>query len=116
MTAQQPTASRLVNAYVTAVAVCGAGVLLRSAFEAAWTPETGPWLATGILAIAAGSFRLTFASVEANIAIDDAIMIAMAMLFGRGPATLAIAVGAIMLSWRRGHPWQKVAFNATSLA
>ena len=116
MTQQPALASRAVRAYIAGVAACGVAVLARAAVQAAHAPHTAYWLTAGALAVAAGSFRLTFASVEANIAIDDAILMAMAMLFGPGPATLAIAAGGVTLSWRRGHPWPKILFNTTSLA
>jgi putative nucleotidyltransferase with HDIG domain len=116
VSAARTAPSRLLPAYVATVAVCGAAVLAHAAFGTARGGSAWWWLVAAGLAVAAGSFRLTFASVDANIAIDDAILIAIAILFGPGPATLAIAAGGATLSWRRGHPWTKVVFNTTSLA
>ncbi|HZR22086.1 MAG TPA: HD domain-containing phosphohydrolase [Vicinamibacterales bacterium] len=104
------------NAYVAALAVTGVGVLAAAGFAVTSTPSPVRWLAFAALVLVLGSFRLTFAGVAANIAIDDALLLAMAMLFGPGPVTLTIAASGLMQSWRRGQSPQKILFNTTSLA
>src|SRR5581483_12501000 len=83
--------TRAVRAYVAANVATGVLVLLSSAVAAWHAPHPLGWLTLGAVAIVAGSFRLTFASGSANIAIDDTFFITTAMMFGPAPATLAIA-------------------------
>jgi len=104
------------DAYVNGVLTVGTVVLSASAIDAIRAPHPLGWLSLAAVALITGSFRLTFASVSANIAIDDTFLITTAILFGPGPATLAIAAGAIVLSWRRQKPVRQTAFNTASLA
>jgi putative nucleotidyltransferase with HDIG domain len=103
--------------YMYAVVLAGTFVLVDAAFEAIRTPHPIRWLALAGLAIVAGSFWLNFASESANIAIDeDTFFITTALLFGPGPATLAIAAGAFVFCLRRRMPARRVAFNTAALA
>src|SRR6185503_21366905 len=99
------------------VMLAGASVLVDAAFDAVSTPHPIRWLALAGLAMAAGSFRLNYASASANITIDeDSFFIAIALLFGPGPATLAIAAGGFVSSCRRRMPTRQIAFNTAALA
>ena len=109
--------AQVLRAYLVAVVLAGAVVLLEAAFEAMRTPPLLGWLAMTGLAMVAGSFRLSFASKSANIAIDeDTFFIATALLFGPGPATLTIAAAGLLFSLRRRMPARRIAFNTASLA
>src|SRR5262249_43411943 len=68
------------------------------------------------LAMVAGSFRLVFAAGAANISIADTFFITTALLFGPGPAVLAIAAGGCVNTWRRRAPWRQGAFNTAAPA
>src|SRR5204862_2118275 len=46
----------------------------------------------------------------------DTFFITTALLFGPAPATLAIALGSSVASWRRGHDRSRVAFNTATTA
>jgi putative nucleotidyltransferase with HDIG domain len=99
------------------VVLAGAFVLADAALEAVRTPHPIRWLALAGLAIVAGSFWLNFASGSANIAIDeDTFFMTTALLFGPGPATLAIAAGAFVFCLRRRMPARRIAFNTAALA
>jgi putative nucleotidyltransferase with HDIG domain len=103
--------------FVHAVVLAGAFVLVDAAFDALRTPHPFGWLALAGLALVAGSFRLTFASESANIAIDeDTFFITTALLFGPGPATLAIAAAGLLFSIRRRMPVRRITFNTAALA
>ena len=80
------------------------------------TPHPLEWLLFAALAIATGRFTLNFASVNASISVADTFFITPALLFGPAPATLAIAADSLMLSWRRGHAWRRLAFNTAAPA
>ena len=108
--------SRLLLAYLTVVGVGGAILLVQSVLGAARTPPPLGWLAMTALTILVGCFRLRFASVSANIAIDDTFFIAIALLFGPGPGTLTIATSAFVFSWLRRKPLRQLVFNPTGHA
>src|SRR5207247_8489357 len=57
--------------YLQLVCAAGASALVASALTAVHTPHPLWWLALATLAMVTGSFRLKFASVSADIAIDD---------------------------------------------
>jgi putative nucleotidyltransferase with HDIG domain len=107
----------VLRGYLSAVVLAGACVLVDAAFGAVRAPHPVGWLALAALAMVAGSFRLNFASESAAIAIDeDTFVIATALLFGPGPATLVIAASAFVFSFRRRMPARQIAFNTASIA
>ncbi len=110
------SSSRALRAYLQVVVATGALVLVLSTITAVRTPHPLGWLALAALAMLTGSFRLNFASVSANIAIDDTFLFTTALLFGPGPAALAIAAGGFIPSWRRRKPARQIAFNTAAPA
>ena len=110
------SSAQALRVYVHAVVLAGALVLVEAAFETVRTPHPIQWLALAGVAMVAGSFRLTFASQAAAIAIDeDTFVIATALLFGPGPATLVLAASACVFSFRRRMPSRQIAFNTASI-
>ena len=107
---------RALSLYLRVVFAAGALVIMASTLTAVHTPHPLWWLALATLAVMTGSFRVNFASVSADIAIDDTFFITTAILFGPGPGTLAIAAGGLILSTRRRKPLRQIAFNGASLA
>ena len=87
--------ARQLRAYLTTVAAAGAVVLVYSLVTALRSPLPLAWLALGGLALVLGCFRLRFASVSANISIDDTFLISTALLFGPAPATLRCCTSRI---------------------
>jgi putative nucleotidyltransferase with HDIG domain len=108
--------TRRLRLYLAAVVVVGAAVVVDAAFSAARTPQPLGWLTLAAMAMVAGSFRLVFAAGAANISIADTFFITIALLFGPGPAVLAIAAGGCVNTWRRRAPWRQVAFNTAAPA
>jgi putative nucleotidyltransferase with HDIG domain len=114
--AGRATPKALLRVYLQALLVAGAIVLVHSAFAVARTPHHG-WLVFAALAMVAGSFKLNFASaVSASISVADTFFITTAVMFGPGPATVAVAVDSLVISCRRRHPWTRVAFNTAAPA
>ncbi|HEY6214193.1 MAG TPA: hypothetical protein VIW45_17985, partial [Vicinamibacterales bacterium] len=111
---QRPSA--LLRPYLIAVATAGVCVLIDGAIAAARTPYFFAWLALAAMAVATGSFRLNFAGTVADFAIDDTFFMAIAMLFGPGPATLAAAACGFVLPVRRRRAPRQIIFNTASLA
>ena len=108
--------SRALGVYVAAVALAGAAVLFVSARVVSGTPHAFGWIGLTLLALLAGSFRLRFASIAADIAIDDTFYIATALLFGPGPAAITIGAGGLAVSLRRRRSATQVAFNTAAFA
>ncbi len=111
------SAAHALGIYLGLIVLSGAVVLVDAAFEAVHMPHPIQWLALAVIAMVAGSFRLNFASGSATIAIDeDTFIIAAALLFGPGPATLVVAASALVFSFRRRMPARQIAFNTAALA
>ena len=108
--------SPLLRPYIIAVATAGACVLVDAAIGGIRTPYPLAWMALAAIGVATGSFKLNFAANTADIAIDDTFFMAIAILFGPGPATLAIAAGGFALPVRRRRPLRQVVFNTASFA
>ena len=91
-------------------------MLIGSAFAAVHTPHPLWCASLAALAMVTGYFRLNFASVSANIAIDDTFFMTTALFFGPAPATLAVAVSSLIVSSRRRQPARQRAFNVAATA
>ena len=103
MSTTRPTPKAL-RLYVQAVVCVGGLTLFQAVLDSARTPQPLAWLTLAVLALVSGWYRLTFTSVSATIGIDDAFWITTALLFGPGPATLAIVAHGVMFSIRRQWP------------
>jgi putative nucleotidyltransferase with HDIG domain len=108
-------ASKALHYYLDALLIAGAIVLVHSAAAVIRTPHTA-WLLLAALAMVAGSFKLNFASVSASISVADTFFITTAVMFGPGPATVAVACDSLIISCRRRDPWTRVAFNTAAPA
>src|SRR5205807_10637264 len=106
----------LLRPYLIAVAIAGGCTLVAGAIGAVRTPHPIAWLALAAIAVATGSFKANVAATSAQIAIDDTFYIAIAILFGPGPATIPIALSAFILPVRRRRPLRMIVFNTASLA
>ena len=111
----QPS-SRALRVYLSVVTGVGALVLAQAVLDSVRTAQPITWITLAVLALASGWYRLAFTSVEATIGIDDTFWIVTAILFGPGPACLAIVSHGVMFSIRRRWPLRQTAFNAASLA
>jgi putative nucleotidyltransferase with HDIG domain len=100
--------------WIQVVATLGAVVILQSLVSLQTTPQRYEWLFFAALAILTGSFSMKIGSVYASVTIADTFFITTALLFGPAPATLAIALGTSVASWRRGHDRARVAFNTAT--
>jgi putative nucleotidyltransferase with HDIG domain len=100
--------------WIQFVAALGALVILQSLVSLQTTPQRYEWLFFAALAVLTGSFSMKIGSVYASVTIADTFFITTALLFGPAPATLAIAIGTSVASWRRGHDHARVAFNTAT--
>ena len=104
------------RAWVLAVNMVGAVVILQSIVSLQTTPHRYEWLFFAALTAVAGSFSLKIGSISARVTISDTFFITTALLFGPAPATLAVALGTLVSSWRRGHARERVTFNTCTCA
>ena len=114
--AERPRTSARLRTYINVVGALGVCALVSAVIDAWRAPRPLVWLLLAGLGIATGSFKLNIESISADIAIDDTFFIAIALLFGPGPATLATAAGAFVLPVRRRRPVRQIVFNTASLA
>jgi putative nucleotidyltransferase with HDIG domain len=102
--------------YVRIVIVAGGAAVLHSLFGLLNAPNPLDWFLFATFVILTGSFTLNVSAINASISVADTFLIASTLLFGPAPATVAFALDTGMLSWRKGHAWTRVAFNAVAPA
>jgi putative nucleotidyltransferase with HDIG domain len=102
--------------YVGLVILAGSVALIQSAGELIALRHPWQWMLLGGCAILTGSFAINIASVSASISVADTFSIATALLFGPGAAAVVLAADTGVLSWRKGHRLDRVAFNMAAPA
>jgi putative nucleotidyltransferase with HDIG domain len=102
------------RAYLTVVFALGALVLGHSLVSVVRAEIPPAWVVFTALAIVTGSFKLDFASVSAMISVSDTFFITSALLFGPAHAAVTIALDSLVLSFRKGDPWRRMAFNVAA--
>ena len=106
----------MLSLYVRFVIVAGAAAVVHSSVGLLSAPHPFEWFLFATLVILTGSFTLNISAINASISVADTFLIAATLLFGPAPATVALAIDTFVLSWRKGYPWQRVAFNAVAPA
>lgn len=107
---------RALRVYVGLVILAGALTLIYSAATLATLSHPWQWMLLGGCGILTGSFAVNIAFVSASISVADTFSIATALLFGPGAAAVLLATDTGVLSWRKGHRWDRVAFNMAAPA
>ena len=79
-------------------------VVVQSLAVLPWMPHPLAWFLFAALAILTGSFTIRIASVEASISVADTFFITSALLFGPGPATVALAARQLPPLVAQGAP------------
>src|SRR5436190_3610934 len=102
---------RALRIYIRTVTAVGGTVVLYSLASLPYVPHPLEWFLFTALAMLTASFTIKFATIDASIAVDDTFVIVSAMLFGPGPAAVALAANSGVLYWRRGDNWRRWAFN-----
>ena len=112
MKISQPGALRL---YLQVVVSIGAAVILFSLVSAVRTPHPLEWVLFAVLTIVAGYFTIKNGAFAA-VSISDTFFIALALMYGPAPATIALAVDSCVYSWRGKQPWRRLLFNTAAPA
>src|SRR4051812_8511618 len=102
--------------YVHSVIAIGVGAIVWSLPALVRMPHAIVWMLFTALALLTGRFTMKIASLSANISVTDTFFIASAMFFGPEPATVAVALNTSIVSFRRGHSLERVAFNTAAPA
>src|SRR5262245_56914173 len=100
----------MLSLYVRLVIVAGAAAVAHAAIGLLTAPNPLEWFLFTTLVILTGSFTLNVSAINASISVADTFVIASTLLFGPAPATFALAIDTLVLSWRKGYTWQRVAF------
>src|SRR3989442_1821912 len=100
------TKTKWLQVYVRLVVVAGAAVIVWSAPSLASLSHPFIWFLFAVLALVTGTFTMKAASVSYPVPVTDTFFIASAMLFGPGPATIAVALNTGIVSYRRRHAWE----------
>ena len=106
----------MLSLYVRLVIVAGAAAVAHGAVGLLSAPHPLEWFLFTTLVILTGSFTLNVSAIDASISVADTFLIASTLLFGPAPATVALALDTFVLSWRKGYPWRRIAFNAVAPA
>jgi putative nucleotidyltransferase with HDIG domain len=111
---QQP---RALTRLVIAVAVAGGAVIAHALVTLQTTPNVEAWIIVCALALMSGGwFSIKVPGVSANLSIADTFFITSALLFGPAPATATIALDTLVMSWKRRHRPEQIAFNLANAA
>ena len=102
--------------YVQLVAVVGAFAIIESIVSLTTRPHPYEWLLFAALGVLTGSFSMKIASISASVTVSDTFFITTALLFGPAPATLVVAVDTFIVSYRRRHSPDRIAFNTATPA
>jgi putative nucleotidyltransferase with HDIG domain len=106
----------MLSLYVRLIVVAGTAAVAHAAVGLFSAPHPFEWFLFTTLVILTGSFTLNVSAINASISVADTFLIASTLLFGPAPATVALALDTFVLSWRKGYPWRRVAFNAVAPA
>jgi putative nucleotidyltransferase with HDIG domain len=109
-------ASAALRSYILLVVAAGAMAIAQSLAALPSAPHPLEWFLFALLAVVTGSFTIKIAAISARISASDTFFITSTLLFGPAPATVAVALDSFVMSWRRGHTWKRIAFNAVAPA
>jgi len=98
--------------YLALVFAGGAATLVYSLTQLPAAPNRLEWILFAALGVVTGSFTMKVAAVSATITVSDTFFIASTLLFGPAPPTVALGLAGTIVSWRRGHSFDRIAFNA----
>ena len=111
-----PGAMRPLNLFVGLVVVAGFLTVAHSLMRLPYTPQPLQWITLGVLATISSTLALRVPGVPVQVSVSDTFFFTSVLLFGPAPATVAIAIESLLISWRSGHRVERVAFNAANPA
>jgi len=112
---RRPALSGL-DIHVGAVIALGVVVLASSIHAMATTPPPLNAVLFAVFGLLAGASAVKVPGVSALVSASDTFYIASAMIFGPGPAMVALAIDSVVLTRRHGYGTRRLLFNATQPA
>ncbi len=94
----------------------GVAAIATSVHGMVITPPPLNALLFAAFGLLAGASAVKIPGVSALVSASDTFFIASAMIFGPGPAMIALGLDSAGLAWRRGYGLQRLLFNATQPA
>src|SRR6478752_5748591 len=94
--------------YLALVFAGGAATLAYSLTQLPAAPNRLEWILFAALGVVTGSFTMKVAAVSATITVSDTFFIASTLLFGPAPPTVALGLAGTIVSWRRGHSFDRI--------
>lgn len=107
---------RPLECFIAVIATAGLAVVCSSLYSLPRTPHAFEWLLFGALALFSGRFALKIPGSSARFSVSDTFFVTSALLFGPGPATVAIAIDGIAMSYGRGWGIERFLFNFSAPA
>jgi putative nucleotidyltransferase with HDIG domain len=104
---------RLFTAYITAIVAVGGASLVFSLYELQRVPRLTEWTLFVLAGVLTGAYAVKVPGLRASISTSDTFFLAIAILFGPGPAAIAAAIDCGIASWRRNWTGRRLMFNAT---
>ena len=105
-----------VDVYVGAITAVGVAVVGSSVIGLATTPHVAAWGALAVCAMVASRFPLRVPGTNAWFSISDTFFITSALLFGPGPATVAMVVDSLIMSLGVSSKLRRLLFNGSAPA
>jgi len=102
--------------HVGAVILFGVAAIATSVHAMATSPPALNALLFAAFGLVAGACAVKIPGVNALVSASDTFFIASAMVFGPGPAMMALSIDSAALAWRRGYGVRRLLFNATQPA
>ena len=99
--------------YVASVIVAGCAAIAVSLAQLPGSPRTLEWVLFVVAGVLAGAYSVKIPGLDARISVSDTFFLALAILFGPAPATVATVIDCAILSWRRRYRWERLLFNIT---
>ena len=99
--------------YVASVIVAGCAAIAVSLAQLPNSPRRLEWVLFVVAGVLAGTYSVKIPGLEARISVSDTFFLALAILFGPAPATVATVIDCAILSWRRRYKWERLLFNIT---
>ena len=103
--------------FVSAIVISGGGALALSLYEVYSDPISNEWMLLAGLTLLSFFFTVKVPGIPAKISVSETFVFTSVLLFGTAPATVTVALDALIMSgWRHRREPLKVLFNTTEPA
>ena len=114
MNTPESSHNRPLARFVALVTAAGLFALGQALTQVAGVPHPMEWGALAALAVACAPFSLRVPGAPVHASLSDTFLFTIVAMYGPAPAIIAIALDGFLVSWRRGHPVERILFNAAN--